>query len=100
MEQEKITLLGHKSKRAVLGIEPRTSCTQSKNHTTRPNSHSLWLQKSDHCQKVGNKNNHCCTHININKTARKSIQKTTTLNLKKQQRYMHTHTHPYSNGAT
>ena len=25
--------------RAVLGIEPRTSRTQSENHTTRPNSH-------------------------------------------------------------
>eukprot|EP00971_Amphidinium_carterae_P260720 5172443-Amphidinium_carterae.1 len=27
-----------KSKTAVSGIEPRTSCTLSENHTTRPNS--------------------------------------------------------------
>ena len=29
-------------KRAVLGIEPRTSRTQSENHATRPNSH--WVR--------------------------------------------------------
>ena len=32
-----------KNKWACLGIEPRTSCTRSRNHTTRPTSHLIIL---------------------------------------------------------
>ena len=35
-------------KRAVLGIEPRTSRTRSENHATRPNSHALLHCSSRH----------------------------------------------------
>ena len=36
-----------KRKRAVLGIEPRTSRTRSENHATRPNSRSLKVREAD-----------------------------------------------------
>ena len=36
-----------KRKRAVLGIEPRTSRTRSENHATRPNSRSLKVRQAD-----------------------------------------------------
>ena len=40
------------SQRAVLGIEPRTSRTQSENHTTRPNSQMTANLKDAHDVKV------------------------------------------------
>ena len=39
--------IGSRRKRAVLGIEPRTSRTRSENHATRPNSRSLKLRQAD-----------------------------------------------------